>query len=123
MITDPVESTAHCSAAPEWADRWGRDDVGPWVEFVIGEARKRMRWIPPGEFLMGSPDSEMARHNDEGPQHPVTISRGFWLFDTPCRQALWEAVMGENPSRFQGAQRPVEQVSWEDCQKFNPDYS
>jgi formylglycine-generating enzyme required for sulfatase activity len=40
------------------------------------------------------------------------------MFDTPCTQALWEAVMGENPSRFQTPDRPVENVSWEDCQKF-----
>jgi formylglycine-generating enzyme required for sulfatase activity len=107
------------AAAPTWADRWGRDDVGPWVEFVIGETRQRMRWIPPGEFLMGSPKKPEVERYAETPQQPVTISRGFWLFDTPCTQELWQAVMGENPSRFKGAQRPVETVSWEDCQKFH----
>ena len=40
------------------------------------------------------------------------------MFDTPCTQALWQAVMGRNPSRFKGKNRPVEQVSWEDCQTF-----
>jgi formylglycine-generating enzyme required for sulfatase activity len=40
------------------------------------------------------------------------------LFDTPCTQALWEAVMGDNPSRFQSPERPVEQVSWEEVQEF-----
>ena len=103
---------------PAWASAWGEDDYGPWVEIHVGDARQSLRWIPPGTFLMGSPDSENGRHADEGPQQPVTISRGFWLFDTPCTQALWEAVMGENPSRFKGAQRPVESVSWEDCQRF-----
>ncbi|MFN9288094.1 MAG: SUMF1/EgtB/PvdO family nonheme iron enzyme, partial [Planctomyces sp.] len=82
-------------AAPKWADRWGRDDVGPWVEFVIGETRQRMRWIPPGEFLMGSPKKPEVERYAETPQQPVTISRGFWLFDTPCTQELWQAVMGE----------------------------
>lgn len=104
--------------APEWADRWGSDEFGPWVEFVVGAARQRMRWIPPGEFLMGSPTSSEQEHYAETPQQPVTISQGFWLFDTLCTQELWEAVMGENPSRFKTAQRPVEMVSWEDCQKF-----
>ena len=53
---------------------------------------------------------------DEGPQHRVTLTRGFWLADTACTQALWQAVMGANPSHFKGADRPVEQVSWDDVQ-------
>ena len=48
----------------------------------------------------------------------MTLTKGFWLADTACTQALWQAVMGENPSSFRGADRPVEQVSWEDCQEF-----
>ncbi|MGB5686034.1 MAG: formylglycine-generating enzyme family protein, partial [Candidatus Electrothrix sp.] len=79
---------------------------------------QRMRWIPPGRFLMGSPEDEPGRYDDEGPQHQVTISTGFWLFDTPVTQALWQAVTGENPSEFKTPNRPVEQVSWNDCQDF-----
>ena len=76
---------------------------------------------------MGSPEDEPGRVEpsdvgtywpDEGPQHLVTISQGFWLFDTPCTQDLWEAVMRENPSHFQSPDRPVENLSWEDCQRF-----
>jgi formylglycine-generating enzyme required for sulfatase activity len=48
----------------------------------------------------------------------VRIPEGFWLFDTPCTQAVWEAVMGKNPSYFRSPTRPVEQVSWRDCQEF-----
>ena len=59
-----------------------------------------LRWIEPGTFRMGSPDDEPERFDSEGPQHEVTISRGFWLADTACTQALWQAVMGDNPSRF-----------------------
>ena len=78
-----------------------------------------MRWIPPGRFLMGSLEDEAGRYDWEGPQHEVTIARGFWLFDTPCTQALWQAVMdGDNPSRFQSPDRPVENVSWNDVQEF-----
>jgi formylglycine-generating enzyme required for sulfatase activity len=63
---------------------------------------------------------EVAKYGwpDEGPQHLVTITRGYWLFDTPCTQALWEAIMGSNRSNFQSPDRPVEQISWEDCQAF-----
>ena len=51
-------------------------------------------------------------------RHPVLITEGFWLFETACTQALWQAVMGQNPSQFQGASRPVERVSWEEVQRF-----
>jgi formylglycine-generating enzyme required for sulfatase activity len=101
----------------------GRDRFGLWAEFAVqdqqrGPINQRLRWIPPGRFLMGSPEGEPGRYNDEGPQRPVSIQRGFWLFDTPCTQALWVVVMGDNPSRFKSPQRPVEQVGWEDVQLF-----
>lgn len=103
---------------PSWASAWGEDQYGPWVEFRVREARQRMRWICPGEFRMGSSDDEPGRWDDEGPQHLVTITRGFWLFDTPCTQKLWKAVMETEPSMFPTVDRPVEQVSWDDCQQF-----
>ena len=67
---------------------------------------------------MGSPEDEEGRYPDEGPRHEETIASGFWMFDTPCTQALWEAVMGKNPSEFKGPDHPVESVSWDQCQKF-----
>ena len=108
---------------PDWADDWGTDEYGHWVTFSITNKQgqkiaQRMRWIEPGTFLMGSPADEPDRYDNESPQHSVTIKQGYWLFDTACTQALWEAVMGENPSGFKGADRPVENVSWNDCQKF-----
>ena len=60
-----------------------------------------MRWIPPGRFLMGSPDGEEGRYDDEGPRHEVTLAEGFWLFDTPCTQALWRSGDGRQPERVQ----------------------
>jgi formylglycine-generating enzyme required for sulfatase activity len=66
---------------------------------------------------MGSPPEEAGRSQGEV-RRAVRIREGFWLFDTPCTQALWEAVMGDNPSRFRSPTRPVEQVSWHDCQRF-----
>jgi formylglycine-generating enzyme required for sulfatase activity len=83
-----------------------------------GVATQRLRWIPPGRFMMGSPEGEEGRRSAEGPQHEVTLAEGVWLFDTPCTQALWQAVMGGNPSRFKSPTRPVEQVSFEDVQGF-----
>jgi formylglycine-generating enzyme required for sulfatase activity len=103
--------------------RFGIDaPYGVYAELLIasehGPATQRLRWIPPGTFLMGSPQDEPGRSEDEGPRHEVTITNGFWLFDTPCTQALWQAVMGENPSYFQSPDRPVERVSWDDVQRF-----
>ena len=80
------------------------------VEFVFVE-------IPEGRFKMGSPEDEEGRWDDEGPQHEVEV-KAFSMGETPVTQAQWEAVMGNNPSRFKGLNRPVECVSWNDCQEF-----
>ena len=74
----------------------------------------RMIWIPPGEFEMGSPDGERDRMNWEGPVHTVTFENGFWLGKYEVTQSQWEAVTGSNPSEFEGENRPVENVSWDD---------
>ena len=100
-----------------WASDWGEDAYGLWMSFCYHGVRQQLRWIPPGEFLMGSPEGEPERFYDET-RHRVLLSRGFWLADTTCTQALWQAVMGENPSRFTGDDRPVEQVSWDEVQCF-----
>jgi formylglycine-generating enzyme required for sulfatase activity len=78
----------------------------------------KFRLIPPGEFLMGSPESEEGRWADEGPQHRVRITEPFYLGVYPVTQAQWYSVMGSNPSCFQGPQNPVENVSWSDAQEF-----
>jgi len=71
--------------------------------------------IPAGSFDMGS-DSKSAY--DQSPVHRVTIGRPFELQTTEVTQAQWVAVMGTNPSHFQGDDRPVERVSWNDAQQF-----
>ena len=103
--------------AAAWADARGVDEIGPWADFSLGGVTQRMRWIWPGEFTMGSPEGEVDRIDNET-LHPVLLTTGYWLAETACTQALWEAVMGQNPSRFSGAERPVEQVSWEDVMGF-----
>ncbi|MEM7478498.1 MAG: formylglycine-generating enzyme family protein [Planctomycetota bacterium] len=104
---------------PTWASGWGEDkEFGPFAEFKVGNVTQRLRWIPKGSFIMGSPKDEPGRFDREGPQHQVTLTKGFWLFDTPVTQELYEAVTGKNPSRFLSPNRPVEQVSWNDAQAF-----
>jgi formylglycine-generating enzyme required for sulfatase activity len=99
---------------PAWASAWGDDRYGLWAELEVSQIVQRFRWIEPGSFLMGSPDTEHERSRDEGPQHPVTMTQGFWLADTACTQALWLALVGgDNPSGLtSNLQLPVEQVSW-----------
>lgn len=86
----------------------------------------RMMLIPAGTFLMGSPESELERDKDEGPQHKVTVSQ-FFMAKYPVTQAQWRVVVGmppvnqeldREPSHFKGDRRPVEQVSWDDAVEF-----
>ena len=100
-----------------WASGWGQDEFGLWMAFSYKSVRQVFRWIEPGAFLMGSPESEEGRDSDEI-QHQVTLSQGFWLADSTVTQALWQAVMGENPSSFKGVDRPVENLSWNMAQDF-----
>ena len=104
--------------------RWGVDaEFGVYADLEVttgrGRAEQRLRWIEPGTFLMGSIEDEPARSSDEGPRHLVTLTRGFWLADTACTQAMWQVVTGHNPSHFlSDGDLPVEQVSWDDVQGF-----
>ncbi|MDT4329102.1 formylglycine-generating enzyme family protein [Methylomonas sp. MV1] len=108
-----------------WACEWGEDAYGLWQTLNYGGVRQVFRWIEPGIFLMGSPADEAEREwwsGGEGTetQHQVTLTQGFWLADTTVTQAFWLAVLGgDNPSAFQDSQdHPVEQVSWNDVQRF-----
>ncbi len=73
----------------------------------------KFAWVPPGTFLMGSNTAD-----DEKPIHRVTLTKGFYMGVVPVTQAQWQTVMGYSPSKFAGADRPVEMVSWDDCQDF-----
>jgi formylglycine-generating enzyme required for sulfatase activity len=127
-VIDPSWHPLVTGCPPQWASEWGQDRHGVFIAFTLDEITQRLRWIPPGRFLMGSPEEEtsaLAKEDHERewferehPRHPVFITKGFWLFDTPCTQALWEAVMGENRSEFKSPERPVENVTWEDVQGF-----
>jgi len=103
-----------------WASEWGEDEYGLWMAFHYEKIRHVLRWIEPGTFMMGSPKDEPERESWGGDEtlHQVTLSEGFWLGATTVTQELWQAVVGDNPSKVQGDQRPVERVSWEDVQKF-----
>lgn len=74
-----------------------------------------MVFVEGGTFMMGSDDSDA--YDYEKPEHNVILS-GYHIGKYEVTQDLWEAVMGSNPSYFKGSRKPVEKVSWEDCQEF-----
>ena len=117
-LCDIFSVNAHDELIAAWAERTGQDQYGRYADLVVKGITQRFRWIEAGMFLMGSPESEPERSSNET-QHRVTFQQGFWLADTACTQALWVAVMGNNPACFtDDLQNPVEQVSWDDVQGF-----
>jgi formylglycine-generating enzyme required for sulfatase activity len=86
---------------------------------MVNSIGMKLVYIPAGSFLMGSPPSEKGRNFDET-LHQVSIRRGFYMTATEITQGQWLSLMRNNPSAFKecGAQCPVEQVSWQDCQEF-----
>ncbi len=86
--------------------------------FTVNGVSFNMVFVAGGTFTMGAtPEQEPDASDDEYPTHEVTLS-DYFIGQTEVTQELWQAVMGSNPSRFKGANRPVERVSWNDCQTF-----
>ena len=77
-----------------------------------------MVYVSGGTFTMGATSEQGSdAHDNEKPVHSVTLS-SFYICKYEVTQALWEAVMGSNPSNLKGDDLPVETVSWDDCQTF-----
>ena len=86
--------------------------------FMVKGVEFKMIKVEGGTFRMGATSEQSNYDNDEKPVHSVTLS-DYYMGETEVTQELWEAVMGSNPSEFIGDnQRPVERVSWDDCQEF-----
>lgn len=87
--------------------------------FTVNGVRFTMVAVKGGTFTMGATydDAEVDAEVDEEPAHEVTLS-DYYIGQTEVTQALWEAVMGSNPSNHKGDNLPVENVSWDDCQVF-----
>jgi len=75
-----------------------------------------MVYIPSGEFMMGSPKDKGG--DGEKPQHKVTIKQPFYMGKYPITQAQWQAVMGDDTSKFKGKNKPVESISWNSAITF-----
>ena len=74
--------------------------------------------VEAGTFTMGATPEMEDPLDREKPTHQVTLTNDYYIGKYEVTQALWKAVMGKNPSYFKGDNMPVEQVSWNDCQKF-----
>ena len=135
-----TESGSLVSAAEELPDS---SNLGQcfMVELILQKERKQTRYfteklggaigldmilVPAGMFLMGSPEDEPERVEDEDPQHEVTVS-SFFMGRYPVTQAQWRFVAGFpqvnraldlEPSNFTGDNRPVEQTSWYEAVEF-----
>jgi formylglycine-generating enzyme required for sulfatase activity len=90
--------------------RYFEEDLG-------NDVTLEMVQIPGGTFLMGSPEKEVGRCDNESPRHQVTVSR-FFMGKYQITQAQYQAIMGTNPSKYKGEKRPVEHISWYDAVEF-----
>ena len=88
------------------------------LTFTANGVTFKMLSVAGGTFTMGATSEQGSdAYDDEKPTHSVTLS-DFYLGETEVTQALWQAVMGDNPSKWSGNDLPVEKVSWNDCQEF-----
>ncbi len=150
--SDRVLRGGYYSAGPSkcqvsYRDGWGMNDkdkeIGlrlvldakrPYTEYYVNGVTLRMVEVEGGTFMMGATPEQHNPFSDEYPVHQVTLS-SYSIGQTEVTQALWKAVMGDNPSYFNGTgnpdyysnhddyyepnlQRPVESVSWNNCQEF-----
>jgi formylglycine-generating enzyme required for sulfatase activity len=133
---EPIKPPPPLAVAP-YSSQQARGHQEAWSKH-LGRPREitnsigmKLVLIPPGEFMMGSPDSEEGRDSDEGPQHRVRITRPFYFGMYQVTQGQYERVMGTNPSAFSRDGRnsdrvsgqdtsrfPVENVSWNDAVEF-----
>ncbi len=114
--TDPAPAAKAGEVSAVQGKNVRRVDIGNGVSIELV-------WCPPGKFTMGSPKDEKGRSDNEllkETEHLVTLTKGFWIGKYEITQEQWEAMMGNNPSKFKkaGLKAPVENVSWDDCQQF-----
>ena len=108
---------AQATVAPERAEVASRStvvSVSPPEPRLVDRFGIAFVLIPAGTFQIGSDHG----NDDEKPIHTVRLSRPFYLGMYSVTQRQWEAVMGSNPSHFQGPEHPVEQVPWDKVQEF-----
>ena len=119
IIADPEATAIITSPNEEITHVWRNGEANSnQLTFIVDGVSFTMVYVSGGTFTMGATAEQgLDAYRDEKPVHSVTLS-GYCIGQTLVTQALWEAVMGSNPSNYKGGQRPVENVSWDDCQTF-----
>lgn len=114
MMVTTVSAIAIDQKTLDDALKSGRSTIYP---VYLGGVVFEMVKVEGGTFQMGATKEQNGAYDNEKPVHQITLST-FLIGTTEVTQELWEAVMGNNPSRQKSANLPVECVSWDDCQKF-----
>ncbi len=119
-VSQPNTNSNLRKSSPPSPAQEGTDFYGSWlVSGVRSWTSVRFVWINPGTFQMGYTGGLFDIPEDEVPQHPVTLTRGFWLLDHEVTQGEYQVVMGSNPSGEKtGVDRPVWSVTWEKAVEF-----
>ena len=87
-------------------------------EYILpGKVKLRMSWVPSGGLVMGNAKGEKGRSSVALWPY-ATLKHGFWMSAFPITQAQWMALMGNNPSHFQGDHHPVEKIRWLDAHEM-----
>lgn len=118
--TSPTTDVEEAAPKPSVMDLAGGMWQGDGQIAIVLPAGERIElvWLPAGEYLRGSPESERGRDEDE-PQHRVRIDEGFFIGRYEVTQGEWRAVTGDSPAEFTGDLRlPLESVTWEECEAF-----
>ncbi|MBP5561249.1 MAG: SUMF1/EgtB/PvdO family nonheme iron enzyme [Muribaculaceae bacterium] len=87
------------------------------TEYTVNGVTFKMVDVEGGTFDMGAIDGDSYAEAQEQPVHQVTLS-SFAIGQTEVTQELWQAVMGSNPSLYEGDKLPAHSISWQDCQDF-----
>ena len=107
----PSSRTAASAASPAAVCR---HRAGDRMDKIVQGIKFTFRWCPAGMFAMGCSTTEAKNPLEK--QHPVNLTTGFWMLETPVTQKMWQNIMRYNPSSVQGDTLPVVGISWNDCQ-------
>ena len=114
-----VSSTASLSTSSTSLNAVGSSTSGSVITIPVKDGVNiEMVKVEAGSFNMGATPEMKKPYYWEKPVHRVTLTNDYYIGKYEVTQALWQAVMGSNPSYFKGDDLPVEQVSWNDCQDF-----
>ena len=112
---EPLTNNITVNSANTWFSFTMKENV---LKKIVNNIINNMVYVEGGTFMMGATAEQKSdAFKNEKPAHQVTLS-SYSIGKYEVTQEEWEAVMGSTPSEFKGTKRPVEKVSWDDCQEF-----